>query len=1360
MFNPLRQWFGVRTSRTQRRSKTWKKKRVLLHAELLEDRLAPAVYNVVSTADNLHAVTKTGPGVFQAPSLRSAIQAANANAGGNTINLTVAGTYRITLAGTPGETDNDAGEFAILPGGGNLAIQNTSGGTAIVDGNHLNRVFDINPNDTGTQFTVTFKGFTVQNGIAAPGDAAGGSGGGIRDQGPVSLTLTNMVIANNVATADGGGVSMENVVSSPWTLTMNNTVVTGNHAGDAGGGVETDGSGKVFINGGTISNNTSVNQGAGIWLDAILASNGTVGSATVTAGGTGYGTAPTVTINDPTGTGATGFATIANGSVINVTITNGGTGYTAPTISFSGGGGSGAAATANLAVLQSANLTVMGALITNNKALSTVSGVGGGIGNAGNGAVTIVTSTISSNSAGGVGGGFSDQNNQGTLVVVGSYFLNNVAAGNGGAIQEGGPQTGITNSQIQGNASAGVGGGVFVAGRTLFLQSSTIANNVSASNGGGIELATTGAGLNASTITDTTITGNLALNNADVSGGGIDAEESGDLALLNDTINANFAGNGGGVFWAGTGVFKVQNTIIAADTIAGDGIGVDANNPSGTFTDSGGNLIGVSGAGGGNTGFTATTTKTGTVASPLNPLLEALANNGGPTVGAPGATLVLQTEALFVGSPAFGNGILFGAPPDDERGVASVVNGKINIGAASNVPAVAPQGPVSKTFSPLVSTSGGTTVYNVNSTADLLTPPHGVLTLRAAIKAANAHPGNNIINLTVAGDYKITLAGTPGETDNAAGEFAILPPGGSVASSLTIQNTSGGAVTVDGNHLNRVFDINPNNTNVTPKFTVTLSGFTVSNGVASPGDAAGGSGGGIRDQGNVSLTLGHMTLSNNIATADGGGISMENAPASTSWTLTINSSTISDNHAGDAGGGIETDGKGKVFINTGTVITGNSTVNQGAGVWLDAVADGVASVTITNPGTGYTTAPTVTFSAPQNAGGTTATGTATITGGVVTFVTITNPGSGYTAAPTVTFAPPPAGITATGSANLGFNSGATLSMTGVLVVGNTAFNGPTGAIGNAGNGAVTITNCTVANNFSGTTGGGFGDANNLGTLTVTNSLFLNNMAVGNGGAIEEGGPATTITDTEIKANASGASGAAVFANGTTIIIHNATVANNTAAANGGGIEIETTGTGAGASTIINATITGNLALNNAGVSGGGIDASSNFTGTLTLLNDTINANFADSGGGVFWAGTGGSTFNVQNTIIAKNSASTTGPDANNPAGTFTDNGGNLIGLGGAANGNTGFTAASTQTGTTVPLDPLLGPLQDNGGPIIGEPGDSIVLQTEALLDGSKAIGKGVAKGAPTSDERGQPRPDTAGERPDIGAFEVQDSSHS
>lgn len=80
------------------------------------------------------------------------------------------------------------------------------------------------------------------------------------------------------------------------------------------------------------------------------------------------------------------------------------------------------------------------------------------------------------------------------------------------------------------------------------------------------------------------------------------------------------------------------------------------------------------------------------------------------------------------------------------------------------------------------------------------------------------------------------------------------------------------------------------------------------------------------------------------------------------------------------------------------------------------VGKGVASVTISNGGTGYTGTPTVTFSAAP-AGGTTATGTVTVVGGVITGVVITNPGSGYVTAPTVTFSG--AGTGAAGTAVLG-----------------------------------------------------------------------------------------------------------------------------------------------------------------------------------------------------------------------------------------------------------------------------------------------------------------------------------------------------
>ncbi len=80
-------------------------------------------------------------------------------------------------------------------------------------------------------------------------------------------------------------------------------------------------------------------------------------------------------------------------------------------------------------------------------------------------------------------------------------------------------------------------------------------------------------------------------------------------------------------------------------------------------------------------------------------------------------------------------------------------------------------------------------------------------------------------------------------------------------------------------------------------------------------------------------------------------------------------------------------------------------------------AEGVSSTTITNGGSGYTSAPTVTFSAPGS--GTTATGTAVVYNGAVIQIIITNPGSGYTAPPTITIAAPTSGTTATATATTG-----------------------------------------------------------------------------------------------------------------------------------------------------------------------------------------------------------------------------------------------------------------------------------------------------------------------------------------------------
>ncbi|MDQ0510874.1 phage tail sheath subtilisin-like domain-containing protein [Ancylobacter amanitiformis] len=71
-------------------------------------------------------------------------------------------------------------------------------------------------------------------------------------------------------------------------------------------------------------------------------------SIAVTAGGTGYTSAPTVAIAGSGGAGATAVATVAGGVVTAITVTNPGFGYPTSglTVTLTGGGGTGATATA------------------------------------------------------------------------------------------------------------------------------------------------------------------------------------------------------------------------------------------------------------------------------------------------------------------------------------------------------------------------------------------------------------------------------------------------------------------------------------------------------------------------------------------------------------------------------------------------------------------------------------------------------------------------------------------------------------------------------------------------------------------------------------------------------------------------------------------------------------------------------------------------------------------------------------------------------------------------------------------------------------------------------------------------------
>ncbi len=172
------------------------------------------------------------------------------------------------------------------------------------------------------------------------------------------------------------------------------------------------------------------------------------------------------------------------------------------------------------------------------------------------------------------------------------------------------------------------------------------------------------------------------------------------------------------------------------------------------------------------------------------------------------------------------------------------------------------------------------------------------------------------------------------------------------------------------------------------------------------------------------------------------------------------------------------------------------------------------------------------------------------------------------------------------------------------------------------------------------------------------------------------------------------------------------------AASGGGIYMNL-----GGLTLTNATVAGNTAT----AGGGGIA----IYGSLSLTQVTVEGNTAPSGGGVLAISS--SSLLLTNSIIA----GSTGPDVTT-AGPVVTQGGNLVQDG-------------SLTGPGVlNVPPMLGPLQNNGGPTF----------TMALLSGSPAIDAGVnayavdASGNPlTTDQRGLPR--IVDGTVDLGAFEVQ-----
>jgi CSLREA domain-containing protein len=271
-----------------------------------------------------------------------------------------------------------------------------------------------------------------------------------------------------------------------------------------------------------------------------------------------------------------------------------------------------------------------------------------------------------------------------------------------------------------------------------------------------------------------------------------------------------------------------------------------------------------------------------------------------------------------------------------------------------------------------------------------------------------------------------------------------------------------------------------------------------------------------------------------------------------------------------------------------------------------------------------------------------------------------------------------------------------------------------GGIFNQNSANINVSACTVRNS-SATQGGGI--ANGSGAITLSNSTVNNNNATRGGGIYNLSGAFNLISST---------------------VNNNGTV--NGPIPHGGGIN-----TG-GTLNVINSTISNNSASG----SGGGIYVNA-ADAVVNITNGTIvNNNASDTGGGVLKVS--GSVAQVRNSLIALNSAIF----SQDVRGSFTSLGHNLISNNDTS---TGFTPGTNNPNgdlvgiPSAPLDPVIGPLQNNGGS----------TQTRAVLPSSPAIdagdncvvlpsGSGGCLATPlTIDQRAVAR--QAGTAVDIGAFE-------
>jgi hypothetical protein len=213
---------------------------------------------------------------------------------------------------------------------------------------------------------------------------------------------------------------------------------------------------------------------------------------------------------------------------------------------------------------------------------------------------------------------------------------------------------------------------------------------------------------------------------------------------------------------------------------------------------------------------------------------------------------------------------------------------------------------------------------------------------------------------------------------------------------------------------------------------------------------------------------------------------------------------------------------------------------------------------------------------------------------------------------------------------------------------------------------------------------------NFSGLTITNGRAVGNV----GGGIYVSQPANTRISSCVVSNNTATLGGGIANSGNGDFTSEYSTISNNSAGTGGGIYNDS-----GSLNLINSTIDSNSATTN---NGGGIIHN---TGAGNVVNSTITHNNAVSNGGGIMNNSLSASFKFRNSIVALNTANV-GRDLN---GSFLSNGHNLIG---SSSGNGGF--INGLNGDKVDVNARLATLANNGGP----------TQTVALLPGSPVLDAG------------------------------------